>query len=357
MAKNIVICTDGTWNTPDQMDRLRMVPSNVVKISRALAKRDANGVRQHLYYDTGVGTGGRLDKIKGGMFGTGLSKNVLEAYKALAVHYEEGDHIYLFGFSRGAYTARSIGGLIGRCGILNVLAEEREAKAKEAFEIYRMKKGDKKNARSQAFRAANSHPSNEVKFIGVWDTVGAMGIPLKSLNWIGRRKHRFHDVTLGDYVKNAYHAVAIDERRKPFTPTLWQVENEIPGQTVVQAWFPGVHSNVGGGYAGPGLSDQALQWMIAHAAANGLAFKENYLKRRVDPNYHGELRKSMTKFYRVFGKKYRVMGNASAAGEVIHFSAVERAMHSTNDYAPDNLLDALAKQALPITEAMTSEIW
>lgn len=349
MGKNIVICTDGTWNTPDQMDRLRMVPSNVVKICRALAKRDANGVEQRYYYHTGVGTSGWRDKLKGGIFGIGLSDNVLHAYEWLATVYEDGDSIFLFGFSRGAYTARSIGGLIGRCGILNDVAENLEAKVDQAFTIYRRKPGPEKDAASQAFREANSHPSNEIKFIGVWDTVGAMGVPLKSLNWIGSWKHKFHDVTLGSYVKNAYHALAIDERRKPFTPTLWQVERQTPGQTVVQAWFPGVHTNVGGGYADPGLSDRALNWMIGQAAANGLNFQDEYLKRRIDPNYHGELRDSMSKLYMVTGGgRYRAIGSEEAAGEEIHFSAERRALHATNDYAPENLIAALEQRTVPV---------
>lgn len=348
MGKNIVICTDGTWNTPDQMDRGRMVPSNVVKICRALDDRDAKGVKQYFYYHTGVGTAGWRDKLKGGIFGIGLSENILHAYKALATHYRDGDSIFLFGFSRGAYTARSIGGLIGRCGILNVDAEDLEAKAKEAFKIYRLKPGDKKTALSQTFREANSHPSNEVMFIGVWDTVGALGVPLKSLNWIGSWRHKFHEVTLGSYVRNAYHAVAIDERRRPFRPTLWQLENETPGQTVVQAWFPGVHSNVGGGYADSGLSDRALDWMIENAAGCGLKFQDEYLDRRIDPNYHGELRDSMSNLYKVTGGgKYREIGNDKAAEEMIHFGAEKRAQHSTNNYQPPNLMTALG--TVPLT--------
>ena len=349
MNKNIVICTDGTWNTPDQMDRLRMVPSNVVKICRALDDRDENGVEQRYYYDQGVGTAGWRDKLKGGIFGIGVSENILQAYKWLATHYRDGDSIFLFGFSRGAYTARSIGGLVGRCGILNDVAEKLEAIANEAFKIYRMKPGSEKNAASQAFREANSHPSNEVKFIGVWDTVGALGVPIKGLNRIGRSRHKFHDVTLGAYVKNAYHAVAIDERRRAFKPALWQVENEIPGQTVVQAWFPGVHTNVGGGYAGPGLSDRALDWMIENAAANGLNFQADYRKRRIDPNYHGEMRKSMKWYYGVpRGGLDRVIGNEKAAGEVIHFSAKGRKEHRTNSYKPNNLIAALEQRTVPV---------
>lgn len=351
MGKNIVICTDGTWNTPDQMDRGRMVPSNVVKICRALDDRDKNGVEQRYYYDAGVGTGGRLDKLKGGIFGIGVSENILQAYKWLATVYQDGDLIFLFGFSRGAYTARSIGGLVGRCGILNDVAEKLEATANEAFKIYRMKKGDKKDAASQAFREAHSYPSNEIKFIGVWDTVGALGVPIKGLNRIGRSRHKFHDVTLGSNVKNAYHAVAIDERRRAFEPTLWQVESELPDQTVVQAWFPGVHSNVGGGYADTGLSDRALDWMIGRAAANGLKFQDDYLERRIDPNYHGELRKSMKWYYGVpRGGLDRVIGNEKAAGEVIHFSAEERALHPTNNYQSPNLIGALEKKTVPVTK-------
>lgn len=355
MGKNIVICTDGTWNRPDQMDRGRMVPSNVVKICRALADRDHNGVEQRYYYDPGVGTGQGADRLLGGAFGIGLSKNILQAYKWLATVYEAGDNIFLFGFSRGAFTARSLGGLVGRCGILKVPQEEVDQKTDEAFKIYRMKRGEKRDARAAAFREENAHPSDEIWFIGVWDTVGALGVPLKALNWIGSWRHKFHDVSLCANVRNAYHAVAIDEQRRPFRPTLWQTDSLDPGQTVVQAWFPGVHSNIGGGYADTGLSDRALYWMIAHAAENGLRFEDEYLAHRIDPNYHGELRRSLSRVYKVFGRIRRPIGEGNAVGEAIHFSARRRSLHPTNDYRPDNLVAALDREDLAVTEPLQIE--
>ncbi len=354
MGRNLVICTDGTWNKPDQRDRGRIVPSNVVKICRALDDVDVNGNVQVYYYDQGVGTK-RWDKFVGGVFGFGLSKNMLEAYNWLCRNYEQGDNIYLFGFSRGAYTARSLGGIIGLCGVLDSNKCAIDETVKKAFKIYRMRQSEEKVKLGEEFRNQYSHPSNEIKFIGVWDTVGALGIPIKFLNFVGSWLHRFHNVNLGANVRHAYHAVAIDERRRPFKPALWKVENALPNQIVEQAWFPGVHSNIGGSYADSGLSDRALYWMIARAAKTGLKFQEEYLERRIDPNYHGELRDSMSFMYRLLWPHSRLIGNQEVVDEFVHFSAMKRMHHATNSYRPKNLKDALEKKPMITTIPLTIE--
>lgn len=291
--KNIVICTDGTWNEPDQMDRDRVCPSNVVKIARAIKDSDT----QLVYYDKGVGTNKwSLDKVTGGAFGHGLYKNVKQAYLYLVEHYEDGDNIICLGFSRGAYTARSLGGLIGKCGILK---RENVGRIKDAYKIY------KKGLGGEEFKKESCHDNNEIFFMGVWDTVGAMGIPLRTLNWTTSWRFKFHDVLLGEHIRYAFHAVAIDEKRRPFKPTFWKNNNteqrkEKYGkhQEVRQRWFCGAHSNIGGGYVDSGLSDITLQWMIDKIDKHSsVVFDEDYLKRILKPDCHGELRDSRTKMY------------------------------------------------------------
>lgn len=361
MTRNLVFCTDGTWNKPDQQDRDRVVPSNVAKVCRAVSGKTNNDVEQLVYYDTGVGTEGNLfDRIMGGAFGVGLFENVKQAYKVLAKNYQEEDKLFIFGFSRGAYTARSLASLIGLCGIPDPNKNDVDETIKLAYKIYRMNPKKKKSEREKTAKKhveEYTHINKEVWFIGVWDTVGSLGIPLKLFNWIARSKHRFHDTTLGSHIKRAYHAIAIDERRKPFLPTLWLTENISPEQTVEQVWFPGVHSNVGGGYVDAGLSDRALLWMCLKARDAGLGFNEAYINRRVDPNYHGEVRNSMNILYKIFGPAPREIGikNGKYAGEMIHYTAERRFEHATeilyrNRYSKESLGKALKNDYPPIAK-------
>ena len=220
MTRNLVVCTDGTWNRPDQRDRDRIVPSNVVKVARALSGKTPAGTEQRVYYDTGVGTGGRWDHFKGGVFGVGLLENVKQAYSAIGSSYRIGDRLFLFGFSRGAYTARSLAGLIGLCGIPDPTKSDVSAAVDSAIRIYRSRPGKARSNNASAHVERFSHTTDgqlvrDIHFIGVWDTVGALGVPLKHLRFIGAHRHAFHDVSLGNHVAYAYHALAIDERRKP----------------------------------------------------------------------------------------------------------------------------------------------
>ena len=321
-------------------------------MARAVAGKTTDGIPQLVYYDTGVGTGGWWDRYKGGAFGIGLSDNVKQAYTALGHEFRPDDKLFLFGFSRGAYTARSLAGLIGLCGIPK---EDNLAEATErAFKIYRSKK---RHAEAEAHCKKFSHtkgflrktPYTDVHFIGVWDTVGALGIPVGIFRGIGRSRFGFHDVTLGSHIAHAYHALAIDERRRPFTPTLWLAQNVASHQQVEQVWFPGVHTNIGGGYVDAGLSDRAFLWMCLKALDAGLGFKAEYMHLRVTPNYHGELRNSNRWGYRLLPPRTRAIGNRrkdKAAGEAIHYSAKERFEHATEavyrqGHAKQNLGPAL----------------
>jgi uncharacterized protein (DUF2235 family) len=190
-------------------------------------------------------------------------------------NYEFGDEIFLFGFSRGAFTARSISGMIRKCGILT---RKHVDKYREALDLYH---SDHRPDDPIATKFRQDHslsPTDpiEIKFIGVWDTVGALGIPGGDTS-----KFAFHDTELSGSVRNAYHALAIDERRGPFQPTLWDYKPK-PGQTIEQVWFAGVHSDIGGGYPEAGLSDIAMQWMMDKAHDAGLIMDPD--ARELHPN-------------------------------------------------------------------------
>lgn len=334
MPKRIVICCDGTWNTPDQKDGGKERPTNVVKLARALKPVTSTGTVQVVFYNQGVGTGNILDRILGGAFGAGLSEKILEAYRFLVHNYLPGDDIFLIGFSRGAYTARSLAGLIRNCGILK---KEKADLIDDAYNLYRDRSGTTHPSGEQAtgFRQSNSFEPR-IKFIGVWDTVGALGIPISKLNWFGRNKYDFHDVKLSSMVDFAYHAVAIDEKRKPYEPSLWQCDTE--GQVVEQVWFTGVHTNVGGGFSDTALSNIALRWMIDKARPH-LEFEDGYLDM-LDPNpvtdYKGPIRKNDS-WMDIFGTRDRTLGNGAASKEFVHTSAKQRYDEAVSGYHPDNL--------------------
>ncbi|HLS78196.1 MAG TPA: DUF2235 domain-containing protein, partial [Nocardia sp.] len=246
-------------------------------------------IRQHVIYVSGPGARGfAADRLIGGAFGLGLEANLSAAYWQLAVNWEPGDEIFVFGFSRGAFTARSLVGLIDRIGIMtpqSMIAGHYPA----ALAMYRRRgaplgrRGRPLAERDWAdFRAAHSRRA-PIHFLGVFDTVGALGVP-----GVTARRHRFHDVKLSEWVLCARQALALDERRREFEPCLWQVpvplhvkhsriKHRGDRARVEQVWFAGVHSDVGGGYRECGLSDAALRWMVAEARAEGLAFDDDHL--------------------------------------------------------------------------------
>ena len=246
--RRLVVCSDGTWNRADAAN-----PTNVVKLYRSVQSQ-ADGVTQIPWYDPGVGTRNRLSAAVGGLTGLGLTQNIEDAYRFLVRNYEPGDELYLFGFSRGAYTVRSLGGLIRNSGILR---RGYEARVKDAIRLYRDRKRNPDHPDVQQFREDFSHLEFRLRFIGVWDTVGALGIPVRVFNPINRYFHGFHDVKLSRSVQFAYQALALDEQLRAFAPTLWEVQDPpsstageigaIGGDQVVdQVWFAGAHADVGG---------------------------------------------------------------------------------------------------------------
>ena len=257
--KRLIVCCDGTWNRADQTS-----PTNVVKLKAAVAERDADGVVQRVHYEPGVGTRPR-ERFVGGGLGVGLSQNVRSCYRFLVDSYEPGDELYFFGFSRGAFTARSTAGFVRNAGILR---REERGRVDEAYALYRSRDDARKpsGAIAERFRADYSHPDTPIHFIGVWDTVGSLGIPIPLLPSFITRRWTFHDTELSRSVRNAYHALAIDEQRGPFKPTLWTQHPEAHDQVLQQRWFAGVHCDVGGGYPETALSEIPLQWIAEQRA-------------------------------------------------------------------------------------------
>jgi uncharacterized protein (DUF2235 family) len=173
--------------------------------------------------------------------GAGLAKNVRDAYRFLVYNYTSGDDIYFFGFSRGAYTVRSTAGLIRKCGLLH---KEHADRLRDAFKLYRKRDPTPDTQEALEFRDRYSRSPIRIRFIGVWDTVGSLGVPIDVFRFLSRSRYEFHDVSLSRSVEYAYHAVAIDERRGPFRPTLWEQHPEATGQVLEQVWFVGVHMDI-----------------------------------------------------------------------------------------------------------------
>jgi uncharacterized protein (DUF2235 family) len=296
--KRIVFCFDGTWNALNAD-----TPTNVVLTAASIERQARDGIVQIMHYDEGVGTG-RLERLSGGVFGAGLVDNVREAYRFLIFNYDPGDEIFVFGFSRGAFSARSFIGFVRHVGPLSRL---HAARIDEALGYYqqRLKGVDGASERMRRFRADYSAavcvgndddswrcqnvpgyalgtaPRLKIRYLGIWDTVAALGFPAKlpGSRWLNR-KHDFHDSSLGDFVESARHAVAIDERRSTFPATLCGDLDELnaaankasdaPDAPYQEKWFPGVHGSVGGGGDIRGLSDGALGWVLKGAKLAGL---------------------------------------------------------------------------------------
>ena len=285
MAKRLVVCCDGTWNTPGEAKGGVASPTNVTKLSLGVARQGSDGLPQLIHYEAGVGTR-RFEHVRGGAFGWGLSRNVRACYQVLVENYEPGDELYFFGFSRGAFTARSTVGLVRNCGILK---DRRMGLIDDAYRLYRddAKHTEPRGIEARIFRRQYSHPDSDIHFIGVWDTVGSLGIPTGALRLpFLTKRWSFHDTDLSSRVRFAYHALAIDERRPPFKPTLWKQQDHSTGQTLVQVWFTGVHSDVGGGYVDPTLAEVSLLWMVERARECGLAFEPDHFvpqSGRIEP--------------------------------------------------------------------------
>jgi hypothetical protein len=292
--RRLILLLDGTWNEDAAYDQ----DTNIVRLRNIIADGTASfyvrgsiaevnendnapidiGGRLHgdfnymFFYERGVGTGPGLDRFLGGALGTGLERNVRRAYRFLCRHYVPGSEIFIFGFSRGAYTARSLVGYLSSAGLLKAEHCTRR-REQQAWSYYRTSPNDRLPGIWK--RLENYvHSVNELRIacLGVFDTVGALGVPASSFMRLNRQRHEFHDVELSPIVKLNLHALAIDERRRPFEAGVWRRSRfKIANSVTEQAWFPGVHSDVGGGYFSSqertmsrvrGLDDVTLDWMI-----------------------------------------------------------------------------------------------
>jgi len=289
----IVICADGTWNRPEE-DVQKDFPTNVLKLARGI-KPSADNIKQHVFYDWGLGS--YHNSLIAGATGCGIHKNILDGYRYIVQNYAANDKIYLFGFSRGAYTVRALCGLIYNCGIL----KRPDARLiSKAWQIYKSPRAQNhpKGAASKLFRDRHSHRSKKVHFVGVWDTVGALGIPF-SLMGLLESHDEFYDTKMGPNVTFARHAMAIDERRQDFEPTIWTSRPEVD---LKQVWFAGVHSDIGGSYppdkeTGIRASDTPLAWMLDEARAAGLEV-ESHLTNSLTDGTKGKLHRSRKHVYR-----------------------------------------------------------
>jgi len=333
MPTRLVLYCDGTWNGADQEDdKGEPCVTNVLKMACRTKKRaDDDKFHQIVYYDQGVGTGNTFDRVTGGAFGEGLEANIHDAYRFLIANYEPGDWIYLIGFSRGAFTARSIAGMIRRCGILR---REKVRMYKKAKETYRSAI-DAQAPVGIEFREKNAvEIDTPIHCIAVWDTVGALGIPLRGLRGITQRDFQFHDTKLSTAVSFAYHALAVDEHRGPFEPALWETP-PAGGQTVKQAWFAGAHSDVGGGYMEPQLSDIALDWMMDCAAEAKLEIDPAVIEALpTDPDHRAKPHNSKNGLYTVTPGIDRVIGGTPT--EYFHRSLLEK-WRDDSQYRPKSL--------------------
>jgi uncharacterized protein (DUF2235 family) len=409
VKKRIVLLLDGTWNDAD----VGFSDTNIVRLRENLASsldssptaphlttgsvpnqasiiaRNHNGIPYLIFYERGVGTGGFFDNIKGGAFGAGVGRHVRRAYSFLSRNYEPGDEIFVFGFSRGSYTARSLVGYISAVGLLRAsnCTEENESRG---WYYYRTNPLDRLPVTAAELRR-NAHRQDEVKIklLGVFDTVGALGVPIPWFRRENRDLFEFHDVGLSPICEVNIQALAIDEHREAFEATLWRKPKfENIKTKTEQVWFAGAHSDVGGGYvderdsaAGSTLrlDDITLDWMIKRLLSHYSDFPVRKLS--VGEGFslapHHESRRTIFSA-RPFA--YRSIANCSgnargpwqidvsadrhnpAIDEMLHISAILRLggriprPKRQRLYAPRNLIAALKRietgliPALPIVE-------
>jgi uncharacterized protein (DUF2235 family) len=362
-VKNIVICSDGTGNTANKGRG-----TNVFKLFEAVdvtSTRAAAGVAQVAFYDDGVGTEKFTPlKLLGGAAGWGLSRNVKELYTTLARVYEPGDKLFLFGFSRGAFTVRTLASMIYQCGIVDVSHPHLASKAaleravsriyKEYRERYQTRFSrllfGRRSASSLDFARAYrvSHPTQapdgriDIEFLGVWDTVDAVGLPFHLADFINEFVYRFKfpDPFLNKQVKKACHALALDEERHSFRPLLWDEKHEQPGR-IEQVWFAGVHSNAGGGYPRQGMSLVTLDWMMGRAERHGLRFLPEVRSlyralQNVDDKLYNP-RGGLGVLYRWKPRDIQQLCAQHNVEPAIHSTAFQRISRSTEGYAPGNV--------------------
>jgi uncharacterized protein (DUF2235 family) len=287
--KRLVVFCDGTWQKLDND-----YPTNVVKMAQAVRSFDKDGIPQIVYYGEGIGTDELVNKLGAGTlaaaFGWGIDEKIQDAYRFLCSNYDPDDEIYLFGFSRGAYTVRCLAGLIYCSGLLQ---REFIRKVPEAYRLYRdrdPKTRPMKGEKSVRFRQQHGEHV-DIKVLGCWDTVGSLGvpdlIPILSIDDRINEKYKFFDTTINPKIQHAFHATAIDEIRKVFDVTPMEHHPDCSPDQVKQVWFPGGHGCVGGGTKETrGLSDAALVWMMEQVGNLELALDVTKIEDHIELNHN-----------------------------------------------------------------------
>ncbi|WP_158529596.1 DUF2235 domain-containing protein [Parvibium lacunae] len=364
--KRLFVCCDGTWNQQNQREFGLLAPTNVVKFANAIQRGVVTGpeqeaIEQLVYYHPGVGAGGGLlDSVLGGAFGIGLRRNIKSAYKWLCDQYSQGDEIYILGFSRGAYTARSLVGMIAHGGLMPGASWDEVETVFKHYQQRRQRTAGVATSAKQRFaefcqqwqgqQGACQQPIRaSIRFVGVWDTVGTLGIPqagnlARFIEWLNPRwSYRFYDVGLSQLVQTARHALAIDEQRQPFTATLWELPPNEAGRDVIQAWFPGCHADVGGGFAACELADLTLEWMLQEAAQCGAVLSQSMLIQAQHGDFQGPMHDPMTLVYNFMGARPRptpplispdALMRPAKYGQIIHPRALARVKSPPLNDAP-----------------------
>jgi uncharacterized protein (DUF2235 family) len=344
MGKRIIFCADGTWDEPGSN-------TNVYRIYKALT----TSADQISYYDDGVGSDGLLiQKLAGGALGAGLFQKIKDGYTKLAHTYEKGDELFIFGFSRGAYTARSLAGMIAVCGLPT--ADFTDEVVDTAFEAYRNK--DQRAALLTELNKTCDLFDAKLTMVGVWETVGSLGIPAL-FGGVSSLLYGFLDTGLHPDVLNAYHAMAIDERRAEFPATLWTSTS--PGQTVEQVWFCGVHCDVGGSYPGDSdgssLSDLTLAWMMTKAATLGLEFEPGVRAKYslpMDPKFALDTKHESWNPLWAFPKRRPIAAGSTISDSVFARYAYDSSYRPGNLNANDGEPDAGYNKEVVISQAMAA---
>jgi len=386
--RRLGVFLDGTWNTSEDN-------TNVWRLYSMCGSRGRPGEEQRTYYDAGVGTEGGT-KLRGGAFGKGLSRNIRQAYQWLVENYEQrdaegnGGQIFLFGFSRGAYTARSLAGMIARCGLLKPgspvsLGQVWSRYHEEAEPLYSLLYRKRRGIGAPLTRAETLQCQYarrvRIRFTGVWDTVGALGVPWPLLRRFTSGGIRFHNTRLSRMYEHAYQALALDENRKAydaalwtrFTPTKQDGEAVVPrgrqASRVEQRWFVGAHSNVGGGYTDDLLPQRPLAWIQDRAMAAGMVFRatvelqgrehldppvDSYAKflwgiPRILPWVHRYFRRVARTAVTRTVKKTGVVGRVDTVGESLDWGIIDRWKQDAG-YRPKGLIELLHRRGLHLDD-------
>lgn len=327
MSKNIIIFSDGTGQEGG-----KKYNTNVYKLFNMIEDRTPNQIS---FYDRGLGTGWR--KVTGNISGMGIKKNICDCYEFIFDNYEAGDQIYLFGFSRGATTVRSLSGFIHLFGIL---PKSRPELIKRAYSIYKINNDEKRKQKAEEFISINHTMWTKIKFIGVWDTVAALGLPIKFLDILIDQipffHHTYHNLNLSESVEHARHALAIDDERLTFHPKIWNKEIK-EYQTMKQVWFLGMHTDVGGGYKEQQLSDIPLIWIVNEAVEKNLRIYKNQ-KVEINPDTEGFMHNSRGGFFtQLYRRKIREWDYNKCGNLIVHYSVIMRKKNVNNlDYPAYN---------------------